>query len=104
MATVVTWHCRNPAAMACRSAVQAPKWRTWGGKTARTLGAAEAATALGGTQTQKSVAPTSMPAACGLRVCSKAVVAGADGNAGDVRRGMASSRRGVTHRGQGPRD
>src|SRR5215467_15641949 len=101
MATVVTWHCRNQAAMAYSSAVKAPKRRTWGGKTVNTLGTArsEDATALGGTQTHNSVAPTSMPAACGLSVCSKAAVAGSGGNEGDLRRGMASSSIGPTHRG-----
>ena len=50
-----------------------------------------------------AVAPTSMPAACGSSVSTKAVVAEADGDEGDLRRGMASSRIGLTHRGQGPR-
>src|SRR5438094_4639628 len=92
MATVVTWHCRNQAAMAYQSAVKDPKQRTWGGKTAGALGAAGAVTALGGTQTHNSVAPTSMPAACGLSVCSKAAVAGSGCDDAVLRRGIPSSR------------
>src|SRR6267142_2480385 len=78
--------------MVCRSAVKAPKRRTWGGKTAGALGAEGDATALGGTQTHNSVAPISMPAACGLRVCSKAAVAGSGWDDAGLRRGMTSSR------------
>jgi IS1 family transposase len=48
---------RNQAAMACRSAVKAPKRLTRGGKTMGTLGTASNgdATVLGGTQTHNSV-------------------------------------------------
>ena len=69
MATVVTWHCRNQAAIACRSAVKAPKRRTLRGKDGGAPvregdgGAVEAE----GTQTHHLVAPISMPAACGLK-------------------------------------
>src|SRR5437870_13911363 len=78
--------------MVCRAAVKAPKRRTWGGKRAGALGAEGAATALGGTQTHNSVGPISMPAACGLRVCSKAAVAGSGWDDAGLRRGMTSSR------------
>src|SRR5205085_10444615 len=95
MATVITWHCRNQAAMACRSAVKVPQRRPWGGKTAGAPGpkACGDETAPGGTQTHRSVAPTSMPAACGWSVCSKAAARGAGGDERDLRRGIASSRR-----------
>src|SRR2546428_8826553 len=102
MATVITWHCRNQAAMACRSAVKVPKRRTLGGKTAGAPGteACGDETAPGGTQTHRSVAPTSMPAACGLSVCSKATALGSGGDEGDLRRGMASSKIMRGHRAQ----
>ena len=38
MATVVTWHCRNQAAIAYKSAVKEPKQRTCGGKAASAPG------------------------------------------------------------------
>src|SRR5215467_1164254 len=78
--------------MACKSAVKDPKRRTWGGKTAGALGAEGDTTALGGTQTHNSVAPISMPAAWGLRVCSKAAVAGSGWDDAGLRRGIPSSR------------
>ena len=77
--------------MACRSAVNAPKRRTCGGKMVGALGAGRDATALGGTQIHHSVAPTSMPAACGLSVWSKAAAAGSGAAEGGVRRDMATS-------------
>src|SRR6266540_1083044 len=86
MATVVTWHGRNQAAMADKSAVKEPKQRTLGTEGGRDE------IAPGGTQTHNSVAPISMPAACGLRVCSKAAVAGSGCDDEGLRRGMASSR------------
>jgi hypothetical protein len=92
MATVVTWHCRNQAAMVYKSAVKEPKRRTCGGKVAGALGAAGATTALGGTQPHNSVAPISIPAAWGLRVCSKAAVAGSGRDNAGLRRGITSSR------------
>src|SRR5919108_4293124 len=92
MATVVTWHCCNQAAMAYKSAVKDPKQRTWRGKTAGAFGAEGAVTALGGTQTHNSVAPISIPAAWGLRVCSKAAVAGSGRDEASLRRGIPSSR------------
>src|SRR2546422_9996816 len=88
MATVITWHCRTQAAMAGRSAGKVPKRRRLGGKTAGAPGteACGDETAPGGTQTHRSVAPTSMPAACGLSVCSKATALGSGGDEGDLRR------------------
>jgi hypothetical protein len=80
--------------MACRAAVKAPKRRTWGGKTGGPRGTARSgdATARGGTPPHHSVAPTSMPAACGLSVCSQAAVAGSGCDDAVLRRGMTSSR------------
>src|SRR5215510_9371284 len=92
MAPVVTWHCRNQAAMAYKAAVKDPKQRTCSGKTAGALGAEGAVTALGGTQTHNSAAPISRPAAWGLRVCSKAAVAGSGRDDAGLRRGIPSSR------------
>src|SRR4029453_9514078 len=93
MATVVTWHCRNQAAMACRSAVKAPNRRTLRGKGAGAPVGEGGGDAMGsgGTQTHNSVAPISMPAACGLRVCSNAAIAGSGCDDADLRRGMVSS-------------
>src|SRR2546427_7088747 len=80
--------------MAGRSAVKAPQRRTGGGKTVGPLGTTRSgdATALGGTQPHNSVAPPSMPAAGGVRVCSTAAGAGAGCDEGGWRRGLTSSR------------
>ena len=68
-----------------------------GGTTAGARGTEGDATALGGTQTQNSVAPLSMPAAGGLRVCSKAAVAGSGRDEAGLRRGIPSSSMSAEH-------
>jgi hypothetical protein len=93
MATVVPWPCRHQAALADTSAVKAPKPPTGGGRTAGTLGpeGGRDARAPGGTQPPNSVAPIARPAACGVRGCSTAAVAGAGRDEADWRWGLASS-------------
>jgi hypothetical protein len=66
MATVVTLHSMSQSAMACKSAVNAPKERT--GRGSRPSG----------TQTECRVAPTSIPAAFTLTCCNSAGNDGAD--------------------------
>src|SRR5213593_1067375 len=80
--------------MAYKSAVKEPKQRTLGGRPVGILGPEGGRDEIApeGTQTQNAVAPISMPAACGLRVCSQAAVAGSGCDDAGLRRGMASSR------------
>src|SRR3989442_14994759 len=87
--------------MAGRSAVKAPQRRIGGGKTVGPLGTTRSgdATALGGTQPHNSVAPPSMPAAGGLRVCSTAAGAGGGCDEAVWRRGMTSSSKKERHTG-----